>query len=238
MKNKLSDTWLTDKHIELEYKSYIVMAYLKEVEREFENKRIYPALADLIHRFTELQSLKQSSDNQSKHFRKEITGAQLRDLKLTYNLLEKDESLMDEIIAVINYSMPLFANQIQSGKKLYDDIEEQMNIYPIGILPLHRAEGYFLIPQTQKKQTNVYEYTVTFITSSTEKFRAIRLDYITSYTHNFINTFESIKMDLIRSVRKIANPAVYATDPLPHYPYNESFLPVAKRLLARKIEID
>jgi len=39
---KLPTNWLTDGLINFEYKKYLLLAYLKSVEEEFESKRLYP----------------------------------------------------------------------------------------------------------------------------------------------------------------------------------------------------
>ncbi len=62
------------------------------------------------------------------------------------------------------------------------------------------------------------------------------MDYIDSREKTLANTYEQIKTDIIRSIRTLPNPAVYKVEFPIAVPYQETLLPVAKRVLARQIE--
>ena len=47
---KLSKDWITEKHIDFEYKKYVLLAYLQEVEKHFEMTSLYPAATYRIER--------------------------------------------------------------------------------------------------------------------------------------------------------------------------------------------
>ena len=48
---KLSPDWITEKHIDFEYKKYVLLAYLQEVNMNFEKTHLYPFLADLVDHY-------------------------------------------------------------------------------------------------------------------------------------------------------------------------------------------
>ena len=50
--DKLSENWITEKHIDLEYKRYVLLAYLQHVSEQFEEVRLYPALSELVNHYT------------------------------------------------------------------------------------------------------------------------------------------------------------------------------------------
>jgi hypothetical protein len=50
-----------------------------------------------------------------------------------------------------------------------------------------------------------------------------------------VNTYESIKTELIRHRNTLPNPAVYAIESGLTYPIEETLLPIAKRSLVRYI---
>jgi hypothetical protein len=67
------------------------------------------------------------------------------------------------------------------------------------------------------------------------KYKGIKLEYIDIRTKNYANTYEQIKLDLIRDIRILPNPAVYKIEYPLSIPYNETLLPVAKRVLVKML---
>jgi len=84
----------------------------------------------------------------------------------------------------------------------------------------------------------VYEYSVTIFESATEKFRAIKTQHIADYKSSTLQSYENIKIDLIRSIKKFPNPAAYAVESELEFPLTETILPVAKRVLVREVSKD
>lgn len=231
----LSANWITEKHIDFEYKKYILLAYLQEVSQNFEENRLYPVLSELVSHYRNTLSLKENKNHLFEQFPGRIEKADLESMKLIYKKIVKDDALMKEIECIIDYSLPQFEKQLNIGKKIYDYIEEHLTIMPVGVVPLYAHEGYFLLKDGLNKDTKVYEYQITIFEQPEEKFRGIHTNYITSYSKNFINTFESIKTDLIRNNSKLPNPATYAIETDMVLPLEETFLPIAKRALVKYI---
>ena len=50
-----------------------------------------------------------------------------------------------------------------------------------------------------------------------------------------LNTYESIKSDLLRFHRNLPNPAAYVIESEFLLPFDETFLPIAKRALVRAL---
>jgi hypothetical protein len=59
--------------------------------------------------------------------------------------------------------------------------------------------------------------------------------FIDSWQRNMVNTYESIKAELIRIKREFPHPAVYAIETDLEFPVDETLLPIAKRTLVRYI---
>jgi hypothetical protein len=62
------------------------------------------------------------------------------------------------------------------------------------------------------------------------------MTYVDSVEKTVVNTYEQIKLEIIRRMRVLPNPAVYMLESPVVIPLEETLLPVAKRLLARQLE--
>ena len=102
-------------------------------------------------------------------------------------------------------------------------------------MPLNPEIGYMFLTQSGAKQTKVYEYAITIFENANEKFRGIKTQYVGSYKRSISNTFENIKVELIRTKKELVNPGTYVIESNHKFPLNETLLPVAKRSLVRYI---
>ena len=231
----LNKNWITEKAIDFEYKKYILLAYLKEVSANFEENRLYPSLADLIEHYKLLISIKENKQNLLGSFPQRMQKLDLEKFRITYEKIIQDDSIMSEIENIIDYSLPQFEHYLTEGKNIYDFIEEQLHIYPIGVIPLYPEQGYLFLKDGTNADTMVYQYQITIFEQPHEKYRGIHTEYVTSYSKSFVNTFESIKTDLIRANKQLPNPATYAIETEKTFPLEESLLPIAKRVLVKHI---
>ena len=124
-------------------------------------------------------------------------------------------------------------NKFFFAKKIYDFIESKLNIYPIGIVPLHTDAGYLLLKNGDKNETVVFEYQITIFDQPTERYRAIGVQYVNSFEKTLRNTYENIKSDLLRYNKNLPNPATYVIESELTLPFEDTLLPLAKRTLVK-----
>jgi hypothetical protein len=230
---KLSKDWITEKLIDFEYKKYILLAYLQDVSQYFGEAKLYPYLSDLVEHYRDVVALRESKETIYNRFPKQANGADWEKFRLLYNKMVQDDEIMQSIESILQFSIPKFEYYLAEGKKIYDFVEEHINISPVGISPLNTHEGYLFLQNGDNKSTHVYEYQVTIFEDASEKYRAIRTQFLTTYTRSITNTCESIKTDLLRYNRKFPNPATYVIESEIELPREETFLPVAKRALVK-----
>jgi hypothetical protein len=183
-------------------------------------------------------NIKEQKQQVANQFPKQLTKLDLQNFKLHYESMVSDEEYMEVIEEIIDFAMPLFKDHLRQGTELYDFVEDKMKIFPVGMVPLHNKEGYLFVKSNPKKDTRVFEYSVTIFESANEKYRGIKTQYLTSYKSSHTNTYENIKVDLIRQIKKMPNPAVYAAEAQLEFPLEETILPIAKRALVREVSKD
>lgn len=233
--NSLSVNWFIEGSVDFERKKYQLLAYLKQINHHFHKTRLYPDLNDLVFHYNNLLKFKENKSALQKAFPERLSHADIEAVKLTYEKMVKDDSLMQEIETIISFSLNKLNPAIAEGKEIYDFVESRLSIEPIGVLPLYPYQGYLLLRNGDERSTNVYEYQVTIFEGKDEKYRGINTAFITSYERSFVYTPEGIKNDLIGKRREFPNPAVYHVESDITFPLEQTLLPLAKRSLVKHI---
>ena len=231
----LSVNWFIEGSVDFEHKKYQLLNYLQSINRHFHKTKLYPDLNDLVFHYNNLLKFKENKTALQKAFPERLSHADIEAVKLTYEKMVKDDSLMQEIEYIISFSINALNPAIIEGKEIYDFVESRLSIESVGVMPLYPYQGYLLLRNGEERLTNVYEYQVTIFESKDEKYRGINTSFVTSYERSFIYTPEGIKNDLIMSRREFPNPAVYHVESDITFPLEQTLLPLAKRSLVKHI---
>jgi hypothetical protein len=231
----LSETWFAEGYIDFELKKYTLLAYLQQVTRYFNESKLYTQLSDVIFHYNNLQALKENKKFLQEQFPKKLSGVQIEKLQLLYEQIIEDDELMQELEEIITFSADKLKTAISSGTEIYEFVEDKLNIFPVGLIPLDTNEGYFFLSEGSGRQTLVYQYRLSFFEKHDEKYRAIRTEYVNEWERNIVNSYENIKAELLRNKKELPNPAVYSIETELSFPVSETLLPVAKRSLVRYI---
>jgi len=231
----LKNDWLTDGLIDFEYKKYVLLAYLKDVRTYFDAQKLFPYLSDLVFHYQNLQSIKKNKRLLFENFPKVISKADFEKLQLTYKRIIEDDDIMQEIEEILTFSIPKLKDVLDEGKDIFEYIESNLEILPVGVCPLYADEGYMLIDIAKGKELKVYRYRITVFENYEEKYRGIHTEYLESEKKGLGITYESLKLQLIKKYRELPNPATYLVNSKLSLPFRETLLPVAKRLLVRYV---
>src|SRR5215218_7125977 len=231
----LSETWFAEGYIDFELKKYTLLAYLQEINSHFGENKLYPQLADLIFHYNNIVAFRENKKYLQEQFPKKLTGIQIEKLQILYEQLIQDNELMQELEEIIHYAAGVMKTTITSGTEIYEFVEGQLTISPVGLMPLDVQEGYFFLSSGNTKNTWVYHYQLSFFEKKEERYRSIKTACIDRLQRSFSNTYENIKYGLIRAHNHLPNPAVYSIETGLTFPVEETLLPVAKRSLVKFI---
>jgi len=232
---KLSKDWITQGLIDFEYKKYLLMAYLQTVKSSFGKVELYPFLADLVFHYRNLQALKENKALLRDSFPKELSLEEFRKLELSYREMVEDDSVMSELESIINFALPQIKDSLQEGSIIYEYVESQCEISPVGVTPLYAKEGYLFVTQPPEKETNIYRYQMSIFEGAQEQLRSLNTEFVERVEKNPLNTYERLKLDLIRKFKDLPNPAAYLILARMKFPFAETLMPVAKRLFVKHI---
>lgn len=231
----LAHNWLTEGLIDFEYKKYLLLAYFKGIKDEFEASKLYPYLSDLVFHYQNLLNVKEHKKILHKSFPKKINQIDFKRLKLQYENLVEDDGLMQELEEIISFALPNFKKLLQDGKNLYEYVEQHLEIMPIGISPLYQEEGYMFLHEEILRHIQVYQYQISVFDSADNQYRGIHIHYLETVQKSIFETFENLKIALLRRYEQLPNPATFLVNAKLPYPLEETLLPIAKRALVRHI---
>jgi hypothetical protein len=229
----LSETWFAEGYIDFELKKYTLLSYLQEVNKYFNENKLYPQLADIIFHYNNIVAFRENKKYLQEHFPKQLTDINIQKLQLVYERMIEDDELMKELEDIIHYSASKIKNTIATGTEIYEFVESNLSIEPVGLIPLHTNEGYFFLKDSRYNDTVVYQYRLTIFEKHDEKFRGIRTDYVQQWRRTVSNTPENLKRMLIKERKELPNPAVYNIETKLAYPLEETLLPIAKRCFVK-----
>jgi hypothetical protein len=232
---QLSETWFAEGYIDFELKKYTLLAYLQQINSHFTESKLYPQLSDLIFHYNNIVAFRENKKYLQEHFPKKLTGVQIEKLQVLYGQMIEDGELMQELEEIINYSASEMKTTISSGAEIYEFVEENLTITPIGIVPIDIQEGYFFLSTGNSRSTRVYQYRLSIFEKHNENFRSMKTSYIEMMHRSIANTYENIKYELIKNRSSFPNPAVYSIETDLDFPVDETLLPVAKRSLVKFI---
>src|SRR5258705_11019501 len=127
---QLSETWFAEGYIDFELKKYTLLAYLQQVNKYFNENKLYPQLADVIFHYNNLVAFKENKKFLQEHFPKKLKGIQMEKLQELYQQMVDDNELMKELEDIINYSTSTIKRTIRSGTEIYDFVKDKLVITP------------------------------------------------------------------------------------------------------------
>lgn len=231
----LSETWFAEGYIDFELKKYTLLAYLQEVNRCFDQNKLYPQLADVVFHYNNLVAFRENKKFLQEHFPKRLTGLQMEKLQLLYEQMIEDPEVIRELEEIIHFAAERMKLTIENGSEIYDFIEDKLVISPVGLVPLEMNEGYFMLRSGTSSDTYVYQYRLSIFEKHDEKYRSMRTHFVDSWNHSLVYSYEGIKSELVKTRTGLPNPAVYAIETGLKLPLEETLLPIAKRSLVKFI---
>lgn len=231
----LSETWFMEGYIDYELQKYRLLAYLQEVKKYFNETKLYPQLSDMVAHYNNLLLFKANKQLMQDSFPKKMTAIDTQKLTVVYERILTDNELMAELEEITSFALGEMKSTISEGAEIYELIEKQLLIEPVGIMPLYKNEGYVFLRYTGHQEVRVYNYSVSLFEHKDARYKGIKMNYIDCRTRNLATTYEQIKLDIVREIRTLPNPAVYMVEFPVQVPFHETLLPIAKRVLVRHI---
>jgi hypothetical protein len=213
---------------------YRWLAYLQRVNERYRERKLYPCLDELRTRFEQLTRLCQGMDRIDQAIPGRITGVDLARKELI-RAPRRGNVRLQAVDRLIANALPDLSDALDRGAELRERLTAHIHMEPVGILPLHTTEGYFLLRHGSWIRVYSYLRTVPGYFMDRSCHLDVRTRFVTDYAQSCGWNFEQIKLDLVRNFTAMPNPAVYAFTAEVSLPSIETFVPLAKQLVYETI---
>jgi len=232
---KLQPDWFTQNWLDAEYQKYVVMAYLQAVQKNFVEHKLCPDLPELRSHYDAGIRFSRGKGTLNAAFPKRVSGVTGPPPRIEYKSEVTDDSFMAEMDAIMEFALPRFQSMLTEGQQRWTDIAKSLTLAPVGLLPLRPEEGYLFLNAANQAETQVYYFCLTLYSDQEPGGRLVQLRFVEVVRKSLANTFENIKLDLIRRHRHMPNPATYMLESQQTYPVQETLLPIARQLLVQAV---
>ena len=86
----------------------------------------------------------------------------------------QDDEKLEELEEIIDFAMNQLQNKITVGKDIFDDVEKQLIIEPVGVKALEENEGLLLIDPQYDPFYHIYQYRISIFEAAEETVRGLQ----------------------------------------------------------------
>lgn len=218
----LSPTWITDHTLDEEYKRYVVLSYAQEVDQAFSRCYIQPHLDELSSHIAQLESLNHNYEQLKKNIGGDLLGLDWKkgELKFAY----KDAEGWELIEQSARFALEKFYPLMQGGKDLLQDLELQLEVFPLGIVPLYKREGYLLLTSGNSSFTTAYYYHMPL--AQIDQNKQLNTEKVDEFPIELGTTYMQVKRALAQQY-DLPNPAVFVVTSSLELPLESAMIPIA-----------
>ena len=220
---------------DFEINQYKILGGIKGYHSELNKKKIYPALAELINLDSMLEEIFNNKSKLEGSFPKQIVDYDFKDKRIIFEPVDKSSYNMEILFELIEWALPFIKKEIEEAIVLYDFVEKNIEIEHVGIMPLYKDEGYFIITDNKESKLQVHRFECSIFSSKSEKYRSLKTKLVHEVESILENSPESIKLNLIKEYKDLPNPATFICDTDLDFPFSETIFPIAKRKLMARV---
>lgn len=236
--NKLSFESFFTSSADAETIQYRILGGVKKARTDFGKHKIYPSLAQLKNLKDSIEKVIDERENLVDNFPKKIRAFDLKEKKVIYeNTAEiKLDEMIEEIFELIEWALPLINEVAEEGMVLYNFVDKNIILEQVGVLPMYKDEGYFMVTDNSACQLQIHRYESTLYASSDNEYRRLKTRLVKNEKQVIIRKpAVTIKHELIKESKDLPNPATFLFDTELDFPFRETIFPVVKRKLISHI---
>ncbi len=209
---------------------YRILGSLKTYSDLFNHNRIYPHLKDLIELKHSLEAIVNGKTKLLNEVPQKLKDVDLVNKKLVFEPPDMSCTPFDKALELMRWALPIIADAIEEGRKIYDFVEENLSIKEVGIVPFYHDEGYWFVPDNKNSVLHLIHFNLALYDSETERYRTLKTRILKTLQQTPVRKpMESIKLELVEEHHELPNPATFVCETDLDFPFAETIFPIAKR---------
>ncbi|MBN1300716.1 MAG: hypothetical protein JW995_05835 [Melioribacteraceae bacterium] len=222
---------------DIELSQYKLLAAIQYYSDLLHRNKLYPSFGELVQVFKNVNQLKKQKSEIDNFARRMIKGIDLKKKELIYESEKLDDKDSNRVFEFIEWALPKLKEILDEGKAIFDFVDENIHLKEVGIIPLYKNEGYFVIDNSDNNCVEVFRYEMYLISADDEHLRTLKSNLIESRISENVGrlSLDELKLMLINRYPDLPNPALYKFESEIEFPFTETVLPVAKRKLMQKL---
>ena len=234
--NLLPQQWLTQGTLDAEYKQYLFLAWMQAIRKQFDNARIYPALGEVIVQHQQLHAFAEARQAHREQLPGRLVGLDMERLQPVFEAAAEHPDLEAYFDECLEFALPAIDQAFAEGRDLFDWIEDQIHLTPVGLTPLYTNDGYLFIYDESQHFYRVYRYEKSWVEIDEDRMIRLSFEPVEERFKKLSETFESVKLGLVKRFTDLPNPATFLARVTMGFPLEETLLPISKRLLLRALQ--
>jgi len=219
--------WLEKGPLDLEYKQYKLLAYLKEVDQDWNQYLLYPHLTNVVEYNRLLNLISKNKSEIEELFPKEMVGIDLETKKIIYEVKQQpNEKMGEDIQEIIEWVISRLDEYSQIGIIIYEDIAEDIIVERVGLESNVKDEGYIIF---NGDTVNVYYFNIGRIIMDVDGGRFLFTKKVKEFKRKKFQTTNDIKLEILKEGTHLSVPEFYSVEGHRPYPLEETVLPMVKR---------
>lgn len=221
MPKELSPVWFMKKPIDLEHKQYVLMAYMQEVSKSFDNEEIEPyfdavrAHVKNLETFLTIRGILKTNQT-------EFTEEDTADMEYVMQLPDNHPD-MQEIYQIVKWSVKKLKDLQKRGTDIWKYVESVLSMSYIGNRPKKISKGFMFVRYPGSYIVETFRF-------SKDK-SGVKLDFI-GYDDNKMENYS----DVLKKYLDASEQSVYVVvEPSRYVNTSTSLLPVVKQVLKTKV---
>jgi len=173
--------------------------------------------------------LKDGKQKLLKSFPKRLSQVDLKNFKMYFESKVEEDVQLKELEDIIDFALDELKGQITIGKDIFDEVESQLIIEPVGVKALEENEGLLVIDSEFDPYYHIYQYRISIFETVEEKVRSLQTVFIDKFKKSIGTTLEQLKIKVLKNIKLVSNYSAFRVVALRPYPYEETLLPIVKR---------
>jgi len=232
---QLSETWFVEPLFDYEYKTYEVMAYAKNMESQFSERKFFPYLDDVKRLLNNLDAYRAAKAEMGDSLRTDLLEVDLKRLKMIREALPDNCGIMAELDGIVRFASHTLGNLYREGSAILDELLSDVEITPLGILASADNPGWLFFRKSRSVRIYSYHFRLVRRPFGNNSYKDVCTNYHSEITTGRFENLNAVKWELMNKsdIVSRATPNVYLVETGLRLPQCETLLPIAKHFLIR-----